>query len=317
MSNKKVSVITGVAGFIGSHLADKLLQEGHSVIGIDNLLTGSLQNIKHLHSNPHFKFIQHDISKHIEIEGVVDYIFHFASPASPKDYLKYPIETMKVGSFGTINALGLAKKKNAVFLLASTSECYGDPLIHPQKEEYFGNVNPIGSRSVYDEAKRFSEALTMSYHREHNVDTKIVRIFNTYGPRMRLNDGRVIPAFISQILTHQPLTVFGGGKQTRSFCYVSDLVDGVFRLSQLNDYHLPINIGNPNEMTILDLARVMCDLQHIQLNFIHKELPEDDPQRRKPDITKAQTLLSWKPSVSITDGLTHTIQYFIENDLKT
>ena len=305
-----ISVVTGAAGFIGSHLVDKLLSEGHCVIGVDNLLTGSLSNIENHKNNSNFKYIEQDVSKHIEIEGDVHFVFHFASPASPRDYLQYPIQTMKVGSLGTLNMLGLAKKKNAVFLLASTSECYGDPLVHPQTEEYYGNVNPVGPRSVYDEAKRFAEALTMSYNRFHNVDTKIVRIFNTYGPRMRINDGRVIPTFISQILENKPLTVFGNGKQTRSFCFVSDLVDGIYRLSKLNNYHYPINIGNPNEITIFELAEIMSGMENIPLEVIYEELPQDDPLRRKPDITKATSLLSWHPCIDIKTGLRKTIDYF-------
>src|SRR5467141_3359576 len=274
-NTQPVSVVTGGAGFLGSHLTDRLLSEGHRVIAIDNLVTGNLKNIEHLAGNENFVFVKHNVSNFIFLpEDKVDYVFHFASPASPIDYLELPIPTLKVGALGTHNTLGLAKAKKATFLLASTSECYGDPLVHPQKEDYWGNVNPIGPRGVYDEAKRFAEAMTMAYHRYHGVDTRIVRIFNTYGPRMRLRDGRVVPAFISQALNHEPLTVFGDGSQTRSFCYVSDLIDGIFRLA-LSDYHEPINIGNPREMTILDFGRKILEITGAGSQIINKPLPED------------------------------------------
>ncbi len=308
-SRKPVSVITGGAGFLGSHLGDRLLSENHRVIAIDNLLTGSLENIAHHEGNPDFSFIEHDVTKFIEVEGEVDYIFHFASPASPFDYLELPIQTLKVGSLGTHNALGLARVKNATFLLASTSEVYGDPLIHPQREEYWGNVNPIGPRGVYDEAKRFAEAITMAYHRTHGVDTKIVRIFNTYGPRMRLHDGRVVPAFIGQALEGKALTVFGDGSQTRSFCYVSDLVDGIFRLSQ-STCHEPVNIGNPREMTILQFAERVRDLIPGTPGIIHEALPVDDPKVRQPDISRAKELLGWGPQVAFEEGIVETIEFF-------
>jgi dTDP-glucose 4,6-dehydratase len=306
---KPVSIITGGAGFLGSHLGDRLLAEGHRVVAIDNLLTGSLDNIAHHEGNPDFEFILHDVSKFISYEGQVDYIFHFASPASPFDYLELPIQTLKVGSLGTHNALGLAKEKRAVFLLASTSEVYGDPLVHPQTEDYWGNVNPIGPRGVYDEAKRFAEAITMAYHRTHGVNTKIVRIFNTYGPRMRLRDGRVVPAFIGQALEGAPLTVFGDGSQTRSFCYVSDLIDGIFRLSQ-SDSQGPINIGNPREMTILQFAEKILDLIETNSTIVHEPLPEDDPKVRQPNIGKAREILGWEPQVAFEEGIVETIEYF-------
>lgn len=306
---KPVSIITGGAGFLGSHLGDRLLAEGHRVVAIDNLLTGSLDNIAHHEGNPDFEFILHDVSKFISYEGQVDYIFHFASPASPFDYLELPIQTLKVGSLGTHNALGLAKEKKAVFLLASTSEVYGDPLVHPQTEDYWGNVNPIGPRGVYDEAKRFAEAITMAYHRTHGVNTKIVRIFNTYGPRMRLRDGRVVPAFIGQALEGAPLTVFGDGSQTRSFCYVSDLIDGIFRLSQ-SDSQGPINIGNPREMTILQFAEKILDLIETNSTIVHEPLPEDDPKVRQPNIGKAREILGWEPQVAFEEGIVETIEYF-------
>jgi dTDP-glucose 4,6-dehydratase len=301
-------VITGAAGFIGSHLSEALLDRGYSVVGIDNLLTGSTRNIAHL-VNRDFAFIKHDVTNYIYVEGKVDAVLHWASPASPIDYLELPIPTLKVGALGTHKALGLAKEKNARFVLASTSEVYGDPLEHPQKETYWGNVNPIGPRGVYDEAKRFAEAMTTAYHRFHKVDTKIVRIFNTYGPRMRLNDGRAVPAFMSQALRGEDVTIFGTGQQTRSFCYVSDLVDGVIRLmeSEIND---PVNIGNPHEMTIEEIARAIIRLTGSKSRLVYRPLPEDDPKVRQPDITRARTLLGWEPKVSLEEGLTKTLEYF-------
>ncbi len=302
-------VITGGAGFIGSHLADRFLSEGHEVIVLDNLVTGNTDNIAHLAGKPGFKFIHHDVTNYIYIEGHVDAVLHFASPASPVDYLKYPIKTMKVGSLGTHKALGLAKAKGARFLLASTSEVYGDPLIHPQPETYWGNVNPIGPRSVYDEAKRFAEALTMAYHRKHGLETRIVRIFNTYGPRMRLNDGRVIPNFVPQALQGQPLTVYGDGSQTRSFCYVSDLVEGIYRLFNSDEVE-PVNLGNPNEISILEFARLVNEMTGNDAGIVFKPLPKDDPRRRKPDISKAKRILGWEPVISLKEGLELTIEYF-------
>jgi dTDP-glucose 4,6-dehydratase len=308
-SNKKTAVVTGGAGFLGSHLSDRLLAEGFRVIAIDNLITGNTDNIEHLAGNPDFKFIRHNVSEYIFVPGPVDYVFHFASPASPIDYLEHPIPTLKVGALGTHNTLGLAKDKGATFLLASTSECYGDPLVHPQSEDYWGHVNPIGPRGVYDEAKRFAEAMTMAYHRFHAMDTKIVRIFNTYGPRMRLQDGRVVPAFISQALNNEPLTVFGDGSQTRSFCYVSDLIDGIFRLA-LSDFHEPVNIGNPGEMTILDFAQKILALTGSTAQIVFKPLPVDDPRVRQPDISRAKRLLGWQPKVDFESGVRETIGYF-------
>jgi dTDP-glucose 4,6-dehydratase len=302
-------VVTGGAGFLGSHLSDRLLAEGFRVIAIDNLITGNTDNIEHLAGNPDFKFIRHNVSEFIFVPGPVDYVFHFASPASPIDYLEHPIPTLKVGALGTHNTLGLAKDKGATFLLASTSECYGDPLVHPQSEDYWGHVNPIGPRGVYDEAKRFAEAMTMAYHRFHRMDTKIVRIFNTYGPRMRLRDGRVVPAFISQALNNEPLTVFGDGSQTRSFCYVSDLIDGIFRLA-LSDFHEPVNIGNPAEMTILDFAQKILALTGSPAQIVFKPLPVDDPRVRQPDIARAKRLLGWQPKVDFESGVRETIGYF-------
>jgi dTDP-glucose 4,6-dehydratase len=301
-------VITGVAGFIGSHLAEKLLDLGYSVIGIDNLLTGDIANIAHLR-NRDFEFIKHDVTNYIYIEGPVHYVLHWASPASPIDYLELPIPTLKVGALGTHKALGLAKAKEARFVLASTSEVYGDPLEHPQKESYWGNVNPIGPRGVYDEAKRFAEAMTVAYHRFHGLDTKIVRIFNTYGPRMRIRDGRAVPAFMSQALRDEDVTVFGDGSQTRSFCYVSDLVDGIVRLMR-SDTNDPVNIGNPTEMTIEEIARVIVEMTGSKSKIVYRPLPEDDPKVRKPDITRARTLLGWEPKVDLRTGLTSTIEYF-------
>jgi dTDP-glucose 4,6-dehydratase len=308
-SSKKIAVVTGGAGFLGSHLTDRLIAEGFRVIAVDNLITGSPDNIAHLAGNQDFQFIRHNVSEFIFIPGQVDYVFHFASPASPIDYLELPIPTLKVGALGTHNTLGLAKDKKAVFVLASTSECYGDPLVHPQSEDYWGNVNPIGPRGVYDEAKRFAEAITMAYHRYHGVNTKIVRIFNTYGPRMRLKDGRVVPAFISQALNREPLTVFGDGSQTRSFCYVSDLIDGIFRLA-LSDYHEPVNIGNPAEMTIFDFARKILEITGAKSEIVTKPLPVDDPKVRQPDITRAKKLLGWEPKVDFESGIRETIVYF-------
>jgi len=303
------SVVTGGAGFLGSHLVDRLLKEGHEVLAVDSLLTGNERNLDHLRGEKRFRFLRHDVTKFIAVEGPVDFVFHFASPASPIDYLELPIQTLKVGSLGTHNALGLAKAKGATFLLASTSECYGDPLVHPQKEDYWGNVNPIGPRGVYDEAKRFAEAMTMAYHRFHKVNTKIVRIFNTYGPRMRLRDGRVVPAFVGQALRGEPMTVFGDGKQTRSFCFVSDLIDGIYRLSQSN-FHEPVNIGNPTEMTILEFAERIRRLTGSQSAIVKNPLPVDDPKQRRPDITRACEILGWEPRVSLEDGLRETIQWF-------
>ncbi len=303
------TVVTGGAGFLGSHLTERLLAEGHKVIGVDNLITGSTKNIEHLAGNENYRFIRANVSEYIFVPGDVDYVFHFASPASPIDYLELPIPTLKVGALGTHNALGLAKDKGATFLLASTSECYGDPLVHPQKEDYWGNVNPIGPRGVYDEAKRFAEAMTMAYHRYHGVDTKIVRIFNTYGPRMRLRDGRVVPAFIGQALTGVPLTIFGDGQQTRSFCYVSDLIDGIYRLSQ-SDFHEPVNIGNPREMTIKQFGEEIIRITGTASQLEFKPLPEDDPKVRQPDITRARTILGWEPKVDFDEGIRRTIEYF-------
>src|SRR6476619_1272910 len=306
---QKVSVVTGGAGFLGSHLTDRLLAEGHRVIAIDNLVTGNPANIAHLGKNENFQFIKHNVSSYILVEDAVDYVFHFASPASPIDYLELPIPTLKVGALGTHNTLGLAKAKKATFVLASTSECYGDPLVHPQTEDYWGNVNPIGPRGVYDEAKRFAEAMTMAYHRYHGLDTKIVRIFNTYGPRMRINDGRAVPAFMSQALRNEDVTVFGDGSQTRSFTYVSDLVDGIIRL-MLSAEHDPINIGNPVEMTIKQIAETIIKMTGAKSTIIYKPLPTDDPKQRRPDITRARTLLHWEPKVQLEEGLIKTIDYF-------
>jgi dTDP-glucose 4,6-dehydratase len=304
-------LVTGGAGFLGSHLCDLLLNEGHDVIAMDNLITGNTDNIAHLAGNPRFQFVKHDVTNYIYLRGDLDAILHFASPASPVDYLELPIQTLKVGSLGTHNALGLAWAKGARFLLASTSEVYGDPLVHPQKEDYWGNVNPIGPRGVYDEAKRFAEALVMAYHRAHGVDTRIVRIFNTYGPRMRLNDGRVVPNFIKQALHGEPLTVYGEGRQTRSFCYVSDLINGIYRLL-MSDEVEPTNIGNPSEMTILQFAERINALTGNQAGIINKPLPKDDPQQRQPDISKARRILGWEPEMSLDAGLESTIAYFAE-----
>ena len=302
-------LITGAAGFLGSHLCDKFLAEGFKVFGMDNLITGNLDNLKHLENNVNFEFINHDVSDYIDFKESLDYILHFASPASPIDYLKIPIQTLKVGSLGTHNLLGLARAKNARMLIASTSEVYGDPLVHPQTEEYYGNVNPIGPRGVYDEAKRFQEAITMAYHTYHGVETRIVRIFNTYGPRMRLNDGRVIPAFIGQALRGEDLTVFGDGLQTRSFCYVDDQVAGIYRLL-FSDYTQPVNIGNPVEITILDFAKEIIKLTGTKQKIIYKDLPVNDPMQRCPNISKAKELLAWQPKVSREEGMKITYEYF-------
>ena len=302
-------LITGAAGFLGSHLCDRFLKEGFEVIGMDNLITGDLKNIEHLFPNEHFTFYNHDVSNFIHIPGKLDYIVHFASPASPIDYLKIPIQTLKVGSLGTHNCLGLAREKNARIIVASTSEVYGDPLVHPQTESYWGHVNPVGPRGVYDEAKRFQEAITMAYHTYHGVETRIVRIFNTYGPRMRLNDGRVLPAFIGQAIRGEDLTVFGDGSQTRSFCYVDDLVEGIYRLL-MSDYAQPVNVGNPDEITILDFAKEIIKLTGTDQKIVYNPLPTDDPKQRRPDITLAQSLLGWEPKVHRSEGLKITYDYF-------
>jgi len=306
---KKRVLITGAAGFLGSHLCDKFINEGYVVIGMDNLITGDLKNIEHLFKNPDFEFYHHDVTKFVHVPGKLDYILHFASPASPIDYLKIPIQTLKVGSLGTHNLLGLAKEKKARILIASTSEVYGDPLVHPQTEDYFGNVNTIGPRGVYDEAKRFQESITMAYHRFHGVETRIARIFNTYGPRMRLNDGRVIPAFMGQALRGEDLTVFGDGSQTRSFCYVEDEIEGFFKLLQ-SDYSLPVNIGNPHEITILDFAKEIIKLTGTHQKIVFKPLPADDPLQRQPDISKAKEILQWEPKITRDIGMKKTFEYF-------
>jgi dTDP-glucose 4,6-dehydratase len=300
--------VTGAAGFIGSHLCEALLGRGHTVVGVDNLVTGDMANIAHLRDQD-FRFIRHDVTQYIDVDGHVDVVLHWASPASPIDYLMLPIQTLKVGALGTHNALGLAKAKGARFVLASTSEVYGDPLEHPQRETYWGNVNPIGPRGVYDEAKRFAEAITLAYHRTHGVDTKIVRIFNTYGPRMRLHDGRAVPAFMSQALRNEDVTVFGDGTQTRSFCYVTDLVDGILRLMD-SETHEPVNIGNPQELTIEQIARTIIALVGSTSRIVYRPLPQDDPKQRQPDITRARTLLGWEPRVGLEEGLTQTVGYF-------
>ncbi|UPT67862.1 MAG: SDR family oxidoreductase [Sphingobacteriales bacterium JAD_PAG50586_3] len=305
---KKV-LITGAAGFLGSHLCDRFIKEGYYVIGMDNLITGDMNNIAHLFKLPNFEFYHHDVSKHVHIPGELDYILHFASPASPIDYLKIPIQTLKVSSLGTHNLLGLARAKKARILVASTSEVYGDPLVHPQTEDYWGNVNPVGPRGVYDEAKRFMEAITMAYHTYHGVETRIIRIFNTYGPRMRLNDGRVLPAFIGQALRGEDLTVFGDGSQTRSFCYVDDLVEGIYRLL-MSDYAQPVNIGNPAEITISQFAEEILKLTGSSVPVAYKDLPVDDPKQRQPDITKAREILGWEPKVDRAEGLKITYDYF-------
>src|SRR5438105_1364760 len=301
-------LVTGGAGFIGSHLCEFLLARGHEVVCMDNLLTGVIDNIERLSADPRFSFVKHDVTGYLVVEGALDYVLHFASPASPHDYLEMPIQTLKVGALGTHRTLGLAKAKRAAFLLASTSEVYGDPLVHPQREDYWGNVNPIGPRGVYDEAKRFAEALTMAYHRYHQIDTKIVRIFNTYGPRMRLRDGRVVPAFIGQALGGTPLTIFGDGSQTRSFCYVSDLIDGIFKLA-MSDFHEPVNIGNPREMTIKQFAEEIIRITGTKSEIEYKPLPEDDPKVRQPDIGRARKILGWEPQVDFEEGITRTIEY--------
>ena len=302
-------LITGAAGFLGSHLCDRFIKEGFEVIGMDNLITGDLRNIEHLMKEKNFDFHHHDITKFVHVPGKLDYILHFASPASPIDYLKIPIQTLKVGSVGTLHCLGLAKEKNARILIASTSEVYGDPLVHPQNEEYYGNVNAIGPRGVYDEAKRFQESITMAYHRFHGLETRIARIFNTYGPRMRLNDGRVIPAFIGQALRGEDLTVFGDGSQTRSFCFVDDQVEGIYRLL-LSDYAEPVNIGNPHEISILHFAKEIIKLTGTEQKIVYKELPKDDPMQRQPDISRAKEILSWEPKVSRAQGMKITYDYF-------
>ena len=305
----KRTLVTGGAGFLGSHLCDRFIKEGHQVICVDNFITGRPENIAHLIGNPNFSFIELDVTNYIYVDGPLDYILHFASPASPVDYLKYPIQTLKVGALGTHKALGLAKAKNARLLLASTSEVYGDPLVHPQNEDYWGNVNPIGMRGVYDEAKRFAEAMTMAYNRYHNVETRLVRIFNTYGPRMRLDDGRALPTFMKQALQGDPITVFGDGSQTRSFCYVDDLIEGIYRLL-MSDETEPVNVGNPDEISILDFAREVVELTNSTSEIIFKDLPADDPKIRQPDISKARGILGWSPVVDRTDGLKRTLAYF-------
>ncbi len=302
-------LITGGAGFIGSHLCDRFLAEGHTVVAMDNLITGNIRNIEHLAGHDRFRFIKHDVTEYIYIDGPVDAVLHFASPASPVDYLEFPIQTLKVGALGTHKALGLAKAKGARFLLASTSEVYGDPLVHPQPETYWGNVNPIGPRGVYDEAKRFAEAMTMAYHRYHNVDTRIARVFNTYGPRMRLDDGRVVPNFVGQALRGEPLTVYGDGSQTRSFCYILDLVEGIYRLLFSNEVE-PVNLGNPTELKIIDFAYKVLEYTGSSSDIVFRPLPVDDPRVRQPDITKARRVLGWEPEVSLDDGMRETIAYF-------
>lgn len=311
MSQKRI-LITGAAGFLGSHLCDRFIAEGYHVIAMDNLSTGTLKNIEHLFKLPNFEFYHHDVTKFVHVPGKLDYILHFASPASPIDYLKIPIQTLKVGALGTHNLLGLAKEKHARILVASTSEVYGDPEVHPQEESYWGNVNPIGPRGVYDEAKRFMESMTMAYHNFHQLDTRIVRIFNTYGPRMRQHDGRAIPAFISQALKGEDITVFGTGQQTRSFCYVDDLIEGIYRLL-LSDYPLPVNIGNPQEITLLDIAKEIIEITGSDSKIIYQPLPVDDPKQRCPVITKAQNILGWEPKINRKEGLEKTIAYFKEN----
>ncbi|OSZ81893.1 NAD-dependent dehydratase [Chitinophagaceae bacterium IBVUCB1] len=309
MSTKKRILITGAAGFLGSHLCDRFLKEGYTVVGMDNLLTGNIKNIEHLFPNKDFEFYHHDVTKFVHVPGHIDYILHFASPASPIDYLKMPIQTLKVGAMGTHNLLGLAKAKGARILVASTSEVYGDPLVHPQTEEYWGNVNPIGPRGVYDEAKRYMESITMAYHNFHGVETRIIRIFNTYGPRMRLDDGRALPTFMSQALRGEDVTVFGDGSQTRSFCYCDDLVEGIYRLL-LSDYHLPVNIGNPVEITLLQFAEEVIALTGSKSKIVYEPLPKDDPKQRQPNITKAKEILGWQPTVDRSEGLKRTLEYF-------
>lgn len=307
---KKI-LITGAAGFLGSHLCDRFIKEGYRVVGMDNLITGNIKNIEHLFPNKNFEYHHHDVTTFVHVSGQLDYILHFASPASPIDYLKMPIQTLKVGAMGTYNLLGLAKEKKARILVASTSEVYGDPTVHPQNEEYWGNVNPVGPRGVYDEAKRYMEAITMAYHNFHQVDTRIIRIFNTYGPRMRLDDGRALPQFMSQGLKGEDITVFGDGSQTRSFCYVADLVEGIYRLL-LSNYHLPVNIGNPDEISLLDFAKEIQSLTGNQSKIIFKDLPKDDPKQRQPDITKAKEILGWQPTINRSEGLKITLDYFKE-----
>jgi len=311
MANKRI-LITGAAGFLGSHLCDRFLKEGFDVVGMDNLITGNIKNIEHLFPLKEFEFYHHDVSKFVHVAGNVDYILHFASPASPIDYLQMPIQTLKVSSLGTHNLLGLAKSKGARILVASTSEVYGDPLVHPQTEEYWGNVNPIGPRGVYDEAKRFMESMTMAYHNYHGLETRIIRIFNTYGPRMRLDDGRALPAFMSQALRSEDVTVFGDGSQTRSFCYVDDLVEGIYRLL-MSDYHLPVNIGNPSEITLLQFAEEVIKLTDSGSKIVFKPLPQDDPKQRQPNIGKAKEVLGWEPKVDRHEGLKRTLEYFKEH----
>lgn len=311
MANKRI-LITGAAGFLGSHLCDRFLKEGYDVVGMDNLITGNMQNIEHLFPLKEFEFYHHDVSKYVHVAGNIDYILHFASPASPIDYLQMPIQTLKVSSLGTHNLLGLAKSKGARILVASTSEVYGDPLVHPQTEEYWGNVNPIGPRGVYDEAKRFMESITMAYHNYHGLETRIIRIFNTYGPRMRLNDGRALPAFMSQALRGEDVTVFGDGSQTRSFCYVDDLVEGIYRLL-MSDYHFPVNIGNPSEITLLQFAEEILKLTGSKSKIVYQPLPQDDPKQRQPNIDKAKAILGWEPKVDRHEGLKHTLAYFKEH----
>jgi dTDP-glucose 4,6-dehydratase len=305
----KTVLITGAAGFLGSHLCDRFMAEGYKVVGMDNLLTGSLRNIEHLFKDARFDFYHHDVSKFVHVPGPLDYILHFASPASPIDYLKMPIQTLKVGSLGTHNLLGLARVKKSRILIASTSEVYGDPLVHPQNEDYWGNVNPVGPRGVYDEAKRFQEAITMAYHNAHGLETRIVRIFNTYGPRMRLDDGRALPAFMGQALRNEPITLFGDGMQTRSFCYVDDLMEGIFRLLH-SDYHLPVNIGNPSEITVKQLAEEILAMIDTRSTLSFKPLPVDDPKVRQPDITRAKEILNWEPLIERKEGLERTLRYF-------
>ncbi len=309
MSTKKRILITGAAGFLGSHLCDRFLKEGYTVVGMDNLLTGNIQNIEHLFPNKDFDFYHHDVTKFVHVPGNIDYILHFASPASPIDYLKMPIQTLKVGAMGTHNLLGLAKAKGARILVASTSEVYGDPLVHPQTEEYWGNVNPIGPRGVYDEAKRYMESITMAYHNFHGVETRIIRIFNTYGPRMRLDDGRALPTFMSQALRGEDVTVYGDGSQTRSFCYCDDLVEGIYRLL-LSDYHMPVNIGNPVEISLLQFAEEVIALTGSKSKIVYEPLPQDDPKQRQPNITKAKEILGWQPTVDRSEGLRRTLEYF-------